>query len=350
MDLDRFRKEGLKYKIVSTLLLVFLGIAFASNHPIAQKKECAAVSKEHTCLLLNERKIPYVLQEQKIYLYLEDVLKNGFILDVQSGGYTQDETAYRYVLWTKGLVEDVKYNASSPAEISKLPVGVKEEIYINGLQIGCYSLEQKPMIALSEFASVSDDILTEGNKPYSKKAVFFDEEGTPLALEENIVQGSKNLKLTIDGAVESCIDFKNCSPYLIQHSFEKAKATLSLQAIQADEFVITENERLLLKKIYAGELRGFRMIALMDGYINFTAAAEQAGISFKIDKGILSIKGHPKKPPLYLETSEPLGTLHYYRGRVFQIALKDGKGNDLDCLFTGDTLYINKKDLGKIRM
>lgn len=86
----------------------------------------------------------------------------------------------------------------------------------------------------------------------------------------------------------------------------------------------------------------------MDNYIDFTTTSERLGISFKINKGILSIERYSKNLPLHLDVSESLGTLHYYHGRLFQIVLKDTKGNLLDCLFTGDTLYINKKDLEKM--
>lgn len=49
---------------------------------------------------LNQKDIPYVMQEGKTYLFLEDILKNGFVLEPFSGGYQDDNTVYRYVLWT----------------------------------------------------------------------------------------------------------------------------------------------------------------------------------------------------------------------------------------------------------
>lgn len=327
--------------VLMLFFLIFIGAIY---------KSLFSKASEHIFLLLNEKKIPYVLQEEKIYIYLEDVLKNGFTLDIQSSGYTIDKTTYRYVLWTDGIADDLNYNLTSSvdAQIPELPTAMKEEIYINGLQIGCYLLGEKPMIPLSEFASISDDILKKKNKQYCNQTIFFNEKGEPLALEDKILQSSKNLNLTLDGDVEDCIDFKDCSPYFIKNTLKRTKGMLSLQSVQPNEFVITKSGALVLKKIYAGELRGFRIVDLMDNYIDFTTTSERLGISFKINKGILSIERYPKNLPLHLDVSESLGTLHYYHGRLFQIVLKDTKGNLLDCLFTGDTLYINKKDLEKM--
>ena len=98
-----------------------------------------------------------------------------------------------------------------------------------------------------------------------------------------------------------------------------------------------QNARRAYKIRLCGHLRRYKKI-VKKTYI----------ISFKINKGILSIERYSKNLPLHLDVSESLGTLHYYHGRLFQIVLKDTKGNLLDCLFTGDTLYINKKDLEKM--
>ena len=115
------------------------------------------------------------------------MFKNGFTLDIQSSGYTIDKTTYRYVLWTDGIADDLNYNLTSSvdAQIPELPTAMKEEIYINGLQIGCYLLGEKPMIPLSEFASISDDILKKKKQTVIViKRFFFNEKGEPLALED----------------------------------------------------------------------------------------------------------------------------------------------------------------------
>lgn len=234
-----------KIFVLMLFFLIFIGAIYNSLFSKAS---------EHIFLLLNEKEIPYVLQEEKIYIYLEDVLKNGFTLDIQSSGYTKDKTTYRYVLWTDGIVDDLNYNLTSSvdAQIPELPTGTKEEIYINGLQIGCYLLGEKPMIPLSEFASISDDILKKKNKQYCNQTIFFNEKGEPSALEDKILQSSKNLNLTLDGDVEDCIDFKDCSPYFIKNTLKRTKEMLSLQSVQPNEFVITKSGALVLKKFMPG--------------------------------------------------------------------------------------------------
>ena len=37
--------------------------------------------------------------------------------------------------------------------------------------------------------------------------------------------------------------------------------------------------------------------------------------------------------------------VHYYKGRVLKIGLKDQNGVVLDCLYTGEVLYISMKDI-----
>lgn len=160
-----------KIFVLMLFFLIFIGAIY---------KSLFSKASEHIFLLLNEKKIPYVLQEEKIYIYLEDVLKNGFTLDIQSSGYTIDKTTYRYVLWTDGIADDLNYNLTSSvdAQIPELPTAMKEEIYINGLQIGCYLLGEKPMIPLSEFASISDDILKKKTNSIVIKRFFSTKKGS----------------------------------------------------------------------------------------------------------------------------------------------------------------------------
>lgn len=297
---------------------------------------------------LNHEDLPYVLQDGKVYLYLKDILRNGFVLDKVSGENREDKETYRYVLWTEDILEDTddELSADDNIKIEMLPKGKKGEIYINGLQIGCYSLGQNPLISLEEFAEVSDNTFDFMNNASKNVTIFFDKEGDQILLEEKVVQISPNFHSTLDGQTEAVgsFGFENCSPYLVQNDTEEVRHTVSLQTLQPGEILRTEKGEFLLKKIYAGEIRGMRIVDLMDGYINFSMVLEGLGLSAEMNNGVLFIEGQAEKKTILMDKPEALGSLHYYKGRVFQIGLKDRGGSDLDCLYTGDTLYININD------
>ena len=278
-------------------------------------------------MLLNGTKIPYVVQEGRTYLYLEDLPGNGFVADV--GGYTADDTIYRYVLWTDELTEDLPENA----EIAALPPDTKTEIYINGLQIGCYALGQKAMVALAELAEIQENTKTE-----AEKMIYSDAEGNQTILEEGVERRSENLHLILDGGVEKDLGFRNCSPYLVRYTKEKHQ--IALETVKVGEMVQTKNGTFPLKTIYAGELRGLRLVDLFDGYLNLTQAAEKAGVSFQIENGTLSIA--EKEKILFSDVSEPLGTLQYCKERAFQTALQDENRNQIDALLVGGDWYVSK--------
>ena len=79
--------------------------------------------------------------------------------------------------------------------------------------------------------------------------------------------------------------------------------------------------------------------------MNFSKVLDALKLSARLENGDLYISGRGEKRTIYVQEPEPLGTLHYYKGRVFKIVLKDQNGNDLDCLLTGDTLYIGMEDV-----
>ena len=289
-----------------------------------------AETKEKPAVLLNGTKIPYVVQEGKTSLYLEDLPGNGFVAD--ACGYTADDTTYCYALWTDGLTEDLPENT----EITALPPNTKAEIYINGLQIGCYAMGQKPMVALAELAEMQEHTKTE-----TEKMICSDAEGHQTISEEGVEQRSENLRLVLDGGVEKDLGFRNCSPYLVRYTKEKHQ--IAIETVKTGEMVQTQNGTFPLKKVYAGELRGLRLVDLFDGYLNLTQAAEKAGISFQIENGTLSITGEEKI--LFSDASEPLGTLQYCKERVFQTALRGENGNQIDALLVGGDWYISKADV-----
>ena len=314
MQLNRKKLTGVcivLFVILCALLFVF------------QKTE----TKEETAVLLNGTEIPYVMQDGKIYLYLEDLTKNKFAAD--AGGYTADHTGYRYVLWTDGLTESLSTNA----EIAELPSDAKAEIYINGLQIGCYAMGQKPMIALAEFAEMQGNTTTE-----TEKTICSDAEGNQTISEESVERCSENLRLILDGGVEKDPGFEHCSPYLVRYTKEKHQ--IVLETVNKGEMVQTPNGTFPLKKVYAGEMRGMRLVDLFDDYLNLTQAAEEAGVSVQIKNGALSIAGNEEI--LFSDVSEPLGTLQYCKERVFQTALQDENGNQIDALLVGENWYISK--------
>lgn len=317
MQFDRKKLTG-----ICVVLLGILCVLFS----VSQR----AATKEETAVLLNGVKIPYVAQEGKTYVYLEDLPENGFVAD--ACGYTADNTTYRYVLWTDGLTEDLPENA----EIVKLPSDAKAEIYINGLQIGCYALGQKPMIALAELTEIQENTKTE-----AEKTIHSDAEGNQTISEESVKQVSKNLHLVLDGGVEKDLGFENCSSYLIRYTKEKHQITL--ETVKTGEMVQTPNGTFPLKRVCAGELHGLRLVDLFDGYLNLTQAAEKAGVSFQIKNGIISIA--EKEKILFSDASEPLGTLQYCKERVFQTALQGENGNQVDALLVGGDWYISKADV-----
>lgn len=317
MQLNRKKLTG----VCVALFVILCALVFVS-----QKAE----TKEETAVLLNGTKIPYVVQEGKTYLYLEDLPGNGFVADVC--GYTADDTTYRYVLWTDGLTEDLPENT----EIAALPPDAKAEIYINGLQIGCYALGQKPMVALEELAEIQEHTKTE-----TFKTILSDAEGNQTIAEEGVEQLSENLHFILDGGVEKDLGFEHCSPYLVRYTKEKHQ--IALETVKVGEMVQTQNGTFPLKKVYAGELRGLRLVDLFDGYLNLTQAAEKAGVSFQIENGTLSIA--EKSKILFSNASEPLGTLQYCKERVFQTALQEENGNQIDALLVGENWYIGKADV-----
>lgn len=297
-------------------------------------------------LSLNQEDIPYVMQEGKIYVFLEDILKNGFVLDYFSGGYKDADTVYRYVLWTDSLMEVSEYETviARPG-LAKIPADIRGEIYINGLQIGCYLLERRPMVSLEELAALPQGTIKEKEGTNPRAAILFDKEGNQTILEDKVVQVSEFACLTLDGNPEpkGTFGFQNCSPYFVKNKVKRR--AVSLQTVEARDTVETGEGEFLLKKVLAGDRKGMRLIGLIEDYMNFSKVLDAFDLSASLKNGTLHIDGHGKKRTFYADKPDSVGTLRYCEERVLKIGCKDKSGNDLDCLLTGNALYISMKDI-----
>lgn len=296
-------------------------------------------------LSLNREDIPYVMQEGRRYVFLEDILKNGFVLEPFSGGYQDDKTVYRYVLWTSSLLEAPDDVLITKPEIAKMPADIRGEIYINGLQIGCYELQGRPMVSLEEFAALPKEAIKEQEGAEPQTAILFDREGNQTILEDKVVQVSEFACQTLDGnpEPEGTFGFQSCSPYFVKNKVKRG--TVSLQTVESGDTVETEDGEFLLKKVLAGERKGLREIELMDDYMNFSKVLDALGLSANMKNGTLHIDGHGKMRTFYADKPDSVGTLHYCKERVFKIECKDKSGDDLDCLLMKDALYVSMEDV-----
>ena len=296
--MSKKQPEGKKFMKKNILLVLILGAAIIVCNYFRFFK-----FKQDYSFSLNQTKIPYVLQEEKVYLFLEDILENGFVLDTVSGGYKENDTVYRYVLWTDSLLEDsyLGFIGIEKTGIDKVPTGTKGEIYINGLQIGCYLLGEKPMVSLEEFSDLPKGAIKNRKEADSQMTILFDEEGTQTVLDDKVIQTAQIVHLTLDGGLENkeTFGFQNCSPYLVTN--EEKKTSVSLQTLETGDTLKTKKGEFPLKKVFAGEIRGMRLIGLMEEYMNFSKVLDALKLSARLENGDLYISGRGEKRTIYVQ-------------------------------------------------
>ena len=120
---------------------------------------------------------------------------------------------------------------------------------------------------------------------------------------------------------------------------------MSLQTVESGDTVETGDGEFLLKKVLAGDRKGMRLIGLIEDYMNFSKVLDAFNLSESLKNGTLHLDGHGKKRTFYADKPDSVGTLRYCEERVLKIGCKDKSGDDLDCLLTGNALYVSMKDV-----
>ena len=174
------KKETVGGKMKRILILFsFIWIIFLTRYFfILEQKGTKELSK----MTLNEKNISFVVEDGEVYIYLKDLIGNGFILDEETSGSRQDKSIYRYVLWTNDLCDDVV--CIENIEAFTLPQKIEIQVYINGLQISCYVLDEELLLNLEEFASVSFQKWSLSKKQSFTGTMICDAEGNQHIIDE----------------------------------------------------------------------------------------------------------------------------------------------------------------------
>ena len=331
---------GGKMKRIS-ILFSFIWIIFLNGYFILEQKGTKELSK----ITLNEKSISFVVENGEVYIYLKDLIRNGFVLDEETSGSRQDKSIYRYVLWTNDLCDDVV--CIETIEAFTLPQEIEIQVYINGLQISCYVLDEELLLNLEEFASISFQKWSLSKKQSFTGTMICDAEGNQRLSETKVAKVSDNMYATLDGNPESTakFDFKDVSPYFVRIEENEKKDGLEINTVKKGELVQSGKGEFWLEGIFAGESRGISILTLTEEYMDFQAVLENLGLSADMEKGKLIVKGKGNQTSYAAPEPDAIGTLPYYEGRVLKIGLDDRNGEILDCLYTGEVLYISMKDI-----
>lgn len=331
-------KKRILFAVCSVICLLLLGSM--QLRPYFQKTE-------YTRITMNGNYIPFVRQGEETYIYLKDLLEYGFCLDVLEGGisYQKIGEEYYFVLWTDNLHDIEK---SDTPQLLEIHPDMKNRIYINGLNISTYALSKEPMICVAE---LSDSVL--GGHSFLEEetdisALYYDVHGKKRILQEKVQLITEKNGLTLDGNFEPSdkFQFKNCSPYFVQtERKKKGEPVMALHTMQKGEILKTAKGEFPLLEIFAGDLGGVKLITMTDNYTDFSSVLNNLNLHYTMKNGILVIEGDGNRTSCETDRPEAIQSLPYYHERIIKTSLKNEECQTLECLYTGNTLYLRREDV-----